>query len=91
MDETLRKEIVREELRRKHKEKKIVPSKYRMKYPDSAEREYIRLANDMAIEREVLMKYIPELKRILNEGTKYNTDSPARCWLVEHTEQVSKS
>ncbi len=76
MDETLRKEIVREELKRKHRGKKIVPSKYRMKYPDSAEREYIRLTNEyMAIEREVLMKYIPELKRILNEGTKYNTDS----------------
>ena len=50
MDETLRKEIVREELKRKHRGKKIVPSKYRMKYPDSAEREYIRLANEyMAI------------------------------------------
>lgn len=76
LDETLRKEIVREELKRKHRGKKIVPSKYRMKYPDSAEREYIRLTNEyMAIEREVLMKYIPELKQILNEGTKYNTDS----------------
>lgn len=76
MDETLRKEIVREELKRKHRGKKIVSSKYRMKYPDSAEREYIRLTNEyMAIEREVLMKYIPELKQILNEGTKYNNDS----------------
>lgn len=76
MDETLRKEIVREELKRKHRGKKIIPSKYRMKYPDSAEREYIRLTNEyMAIEREVLVKYIPELKRILNDGTKYNTDS----------------
>lgn len=76
MDEALRKKIIREELKRKHRGKKIVPSKYRMKYPDSAEREYIRLANEyMAIEREVLMKYIPELKRILNEGTNYNTDS----------------
>lgn len=76
MDETLRKEIVREELRRKHRGKKIVPAKYRMKYPDSAEREYIRMTNEyMAIEREILIKHIPELKRILNDGTKYNTDS----------------
>jgi SPP1 gp7 family putative phage head morphogenesis protein len=76
LDETLRKEIIREDLKRKNKGKKIVPAKYRMKYPDSAEREYVRLANEyMAIEKEVLLKYIPELKQILNEGTKYNTDS----------------
>lgn len=76
MDETLRKEIVREELKRKHRGKKIISARYRMKYPDSAEREYIRMANEyMAIEKQVLLKYIPELKRILNEGTKYNTDS----------------
>lgn len=76
MDETFRKEIVREELKRKHKGKKIIPARYRMKFPDSAEREYIRLANEyMAIEKSVLLKYIPELKKILNEGTEYNTDS----------------
>ncbi len=57
--------------------KKIVVAKYTAKYPDSAEREYLRLANAyMSIEREILMKYIPELKAILNEGTKtYNMDS----------------
>lgn len=76
MDDKLRKEIVREELRRKNKGKKIIPAQYRMKHPDSAEREYMRLTNAyMAIEKEVLLKYIPELKRIINEGTKYNTDS----------------
>lgn len=76
MDDELRKEVVREELKRKHKGKRIIPAKYRMKFPESAEREYIRVANSyMAIEKEVLLKYLPELKKILNEGTKYNTDS----------------
>lgn len=76
MDDEFRKEIVREELRKKNKGKKSVPSRYRMRYPDSAEREYMRLANSyMAIEREALRKYIPELKRILNGGTRHNTDA----------------
>lgn len=77
MDETLRKEIFREELKRRNRGKKIIPSKYRMKYPDSAEREYLRLVNSyMAIEKEVLLKHIPKLKRIINEGSRQlNTDS----------------
>lgn len=76
MDGRLRTEVIREELKRQHKGKKIVPAAYRMKYPDSAEREYMRLVNEyMAIERDVLLKYIPDLKRILNDGTQYNTDS----------------
>lgn len=76
MDDVLRKEIFRENLKRRHKGKKIIPAQYRMKFPESAEREYVRLANEyMAIEKDVLLKYIPELKRILNEGTQYNTDS----------------
>lgn len=76
MDDVLKKEIFRENLKRRHKGKKIIPAQYRMKFPESAEREYVRLANEyMAIEKDVLLKYIPELKRILNEGTQYNTDS----------------
>ncbi len=76
MDDALRKEILREDLKRRHKGKKIIPARYRMKFPEIAEREYVRLANEyMAIEKDVLLKYIPELKRILDEGTQYNTDS----------------
>ncbi len=76
MDDAFRKEIFREDLKRKHKGKKIIPARYRMKFPESAEREYVRLTNEyMAIEKEVLLKHIPELKRILDEGTQYNTDS----------------
>lgn len=76
LDDAFRKEIFREDLKRKHKGKKIIPARYRMKFPQSAEREYVRLANEyMAIEKDVLLKYIPELKRILDEGTQYNTDS----------------
>ena len=53
-----------------------VEAKYTPSYPYTAEREYFRLVNSyMAIEKEILEKYIPELKQILSEGTKYNTDS----------------
>ena len=76
MDDEFRKELFREELRKKNKGKKSVSCKYRPKYPVSAEREYLRMVNEyMAIEREILMKYIPEIKQILNEGTRYHVDS----------------
>lgn len=76
MDDEFRKELFREELRKKNKGKKSVSCKYRPKYPVSAEREYLRMVNEyMAIEREILMKYIPEIKQILNEGTRYHADS----------------
>lgn len=53
-----------------------VEAKYTPSYPYTAEREYFRLVNSyMAIEKEILEKYIPELKQILSEGTQYNTDS----------------
>ena len=67
LDERLRKELLRSELKERNKGKKIIRCKYRPKYPDSAEREYVRLINAyMTIEKEVLMKYIPEIKQILN-------------------------
>ncbi len=76
LDEGLRRELFREELKEKNKGKSSIPSKYRPKYPDSAEREYIRLVNAyMALEKEVLLKHMSELKRILNEGTRLRTDS----------------
>lgn len=76
LDEMLRKELLRSELKEKNKGKRIIPCKYRPKYPDSAEREYMRLVNAyMAIEKEVLMKYMPDIKQILNEGTQLRADS----------------
>lgn len=76
MDDGSCKELRRKELKKKNKGKGSVVCQYRPKYPDSAEREYLRLVNEyMAIEKEILMKYIPEIKKILNEGTRYHTDS----------------
>lgn len=76
MDDELHKELLREELKKRNKGKKSVVSKYRPKYPDSGEREYLRMVNEyMAIEKKILLKYIPEIKRILNEGTRYHVDS----------------
>ena len=70
LEDKLRKKILREEWKRKNGGKSIIRSKYHPKYPDSIEREYIRLVNEyMSIEREILLKHIPELKRIINEGT----------------------
>lgn len=40
MDERLRKELLRSELKERNNGKKIIRCKYRPKYPDSAEREY---------------------------------------------------
>lgn len=77
LDDEVRKAILREKLAEKNAGKKTVASKYHTKYPDSAEREYIRLtAAYMDIEKKVLLKYIPELKRIINDGTtNYNIDA----------------
>lgn len=77
MDDEVRRAILREQLIKKNSGKNTVTSKYQIKYPESAEREYLRLANAyMDIEKKVLLKYIPELKRIINDGTtRYNTDA----------------
>jgi len=76
LDNEFRKKLIREELKKKSKGKNSVVCKYRPKYPDSAEREYLRMINEyMAIEKKILMKYIPEIKQIINEGTRYRTDS----------------
>lgn len=77
MDDEIRKHSIREQIKIAAGNKKTIVAKYAAKYPDSAEREYLRLANKyMAVEREILVKHIPELKEILNEGTKaYNMDS----------------
>lgn len=77
MDDGVRKKILREQLKKQHHGKTVIPSKYKLKYPDSAEREYIRVVNEyMGIEKQVLMKYVPEIKWIINEGTpKFNVDA----------------
>ncbi len=54
MDDKARKEAIREELRRCNQGRNIVKAEYAPKYPDSAEREYIRLVNAyMGIERQI--------------------------------------
>ncbi len=56
MDDKVRKEVLREELKKRNHGKNAVKAKYIPKYPDSAEREYIRLVNAyMSIERQVLI------------------------------------
>lgn len=77
LDDEIRKKVLREDLKKKNGGKSVVTSKYVPLYPDSAEREYIRLTNAyMKIEKEVILKYLPELKRILTERPQsYNMDS----------------
>lgn len=77
MDDEARKGILREQMKKASHGKKQVVAKYTPKFPSSAEREYIRVANQyMSIEKQVLMKYMPELKRIINEGTPdFNSDA----------------
>lgn len=77
LDDEIRKSSIREQIKIAAGNKKMVVAKYTAKYPDSAEREYLRIANAyMTIERDIFVKHIPELKAILNEGTKaYNMDS----------------
>ncbi len=70
MDNNMQAEAIRKEIIRRNKGKTLIESRYVPKYPDSAEREYLRLVNEyMKIEKNVLIEYIPELKRILGEGT----------------------
>lgn len=76
MDEESRKAAMRKNLKKAAHGKKEVTARYHAKYPDSAEREYIRLCNAyMAMEKQVLMKYIPELSRILEEGAEMRRDA----------------
>lgn len=77
MNEKVRKKVLREELKKRNSGKSTVASKYVPRYPDTVEREYIRLTNAyMSIERQILLMHIPELKRIIAEGTKgFNMDS----------------
>ena len=76
LNDEIRKELLRKALKEKNKGKRYVVCKYQQKFPDSAEREYIRIVNSyMAAEKEILIKYIPLLKQILNEASQFHTDS----------------
>lgn len=72
----MRNAALREQIKKKHGGRNEIAAKYHAKYPDSAEREYIRVSNAyMVLEKQVLMKYIPELKQILQDGSELRTDS----------------
>lgn len=77
MDDEIRKKILREELKKRNHGKTLIEAKYVPHYPDSVEREYLKMVNNyMAIEKQILLKYIPELKQIINEGiVQINSDS----------------
>lgn len=77
MDSNIQSEAVRKDIIRRNKGKTLIEARYVPKYPDSAEREYLRLVNEyMKIEKTILIEYIPELKRILSEGTvAYHMDA----------------
>jgi SPP1 gp7 family putative phage head morphogenesis protein len=76
LDDEQRKQTLREELKRRNRGRQMVTAKYTAKFPENAEREYLRLVNkSMAVEKQVIMKYIPRLKAILGRDTKLNTDS----------------
>lgn len=77
LDDDVRKKALREKLIKRNNGKTVAEAKYTPRYPDSVEREYLRLVNEyMAVEKRVILKYIPELKQIINEGTvRLNMDS----------------
>ncbi len=70
-------EAIRKDIIQRNKGKTLIEARYIPKYPDSAEREYFRMVNKyMEIEKDILIKYIPEIKRILSQGTvSYNMDA----------------
>lgn len=77
-DNEIRKAIIQERLKELKGSRQEVTSKYQPRYPDSGEREYIRLCDScMAIEKQVLLKYLPELKRIINDEAELRMDSAA--------------
>lgn len=77
MDDDVRKKAFQEKLKKQNNGKSIVEAKYIPRYPDSVERSYLRLVNEyMAIEKQVILKHLPELKQIIREGTEQiNADS----------------
>ncbi len=68
VEDARRKKLLREQLKKKAKGQQVVQANYRAKYPDSMEREYMRVASAyMALEKQVIVRHLPELKDILTE------------------------
>ena len=69
MNDLERKRLFQEEMKKRNHGKSIVIANYHPKYPESAEREYLRfMDNFMGIWKEVLFSNLQELKSILMEG-----------------------
>ena len=77
LNDDIRKKVFREELKKRNNGMSMVEAKYIPCYPDRVEREYFRMVNSyMSIEKQIILKYIPELKQIISEGTiQLNKDS----------------
>ena len=77
LDEMLRKELLRSELKEKNKGKRIIPCKYRPKYPDSAEKRIYAIGKCIYgyRERGAYEVYARYKSKILNEGTQLRADS----------------
>ncbi len=76
MEEETRKQVIREKLKQQFKGKRAITAVYHPKYPESAQREYLRLCSSyMAVEKQILIKYLPELKQIINNPTGFHRDS----------------
>lgn len=76
MDDEARRQLIKNRLKQQHGGKKEITARYQPKYPDSAQREYIRLVDQyMSVEKQVILRYLPELKKILWEDQQYHTDA----------------
>lgn len=75
-------QMMNNELKKRFHGKEMVQSKYIPHFPDSAMRDYIRLANELSVDamREPLKQLLPELIQIIKDGEKsgssnYNTST----------------
>ena len=68
MEDEFRKKLLREQLKKKAKGQQVIQANYRAKYPDSMEREYMRVVSAyMVLEKQVVARHLSELKDILAE------------------------
>ena len=71
LDNDVRNAALRRQIKKKKGGRTKITAKYHTKYPDGTEREYIRLCNAyMTLENRVLVRHIPDLKRILQDGVE---------------------
>ena len=76
LDNDVRNAALRRQIKKKKGGRTKITAKYHTKYPDGTEREYIRLCNAyMTLENRVLVRHIPDLKHILQDGVELRTDS----------------